>query len=513
MIYMDVTCNVIEDLLPLYADGICSEDTKTIIEHHIAVCPECREKLEAMTAKLEKNEKKAEINNPFKKVRNHYIRLVTVTLLVCAIIIVPLGAVFYLKTNEIYDNGYSWASMKMENKLRKIGRLFKKGEYRKALDCFEPYYTDDYTAEELSAFKDQYAEILESYFLNREINAILYEPDEGETEQGVIEIWCGYEDTLIMWFENLPDGTLRYHGFESSYQGVSGNYLPYICIPERAQIERDFDTITDTENHYVPLAYDIVTDNYVYSENRDSFARVAEVSRKMRELVKKYGYVDCEGGEVTFYYDYLYNHSKLVSEGYSHINYQTNNYYLQKVKLTMDNNGDNFTVEFDMPIKTEYMYSLYSSARNVVYSDNTPDDFKTMFEDIFVGFEELKPTLNDGKFYLNGNKESCYFTVSEGYLRLIADSKEQKRDLYNAQCEDDPTYANRVDFDKWSTQLEENWGYGAHYIVLKNFLGSYDIAWNLVYGSDNNLVGYLSARYINEDNFEYNGCRFTRIEE
>lgn len=510
---MGVTCNVIEDLLPIYADGICSEDTKTIIEHHIAVCPECREKLEAMTAKLEKNEKKAKIDNPFKKVRNHYIRLVAVTLLVCAIIIAPLSAVFYLKTNEIYDNGYSWASMKMENKLRKIGRLIKKGEYRKALDCFEPYYLDDYTAEEISAFKDQYAEILEHFFLNSEIQAILYEPDEGETEKGSIAMWCGGGDTLSMRFENLPDGTLRYDGFYSSYQGVSGNYLPYMCIPERAQIERDFDSITDTENYRVPLAYDILTDNYIYSEDRNSFAMVAEVSRKMRELVKKYGYVGCEGGEVTFCYDNLYEEYKLITEGYSHISYRTNNYYLQKVKLTMDNNGDNFTVEFDMPIRTEYMYSLYSSVRNIVYSDNTPEDFKTMFEDIFVGFEEPKPTVNDGKFYLNGNKESCYFTVSDERLRLIADSEEQKRELYNARCEDDPTFANKFDFDEWSTRLEEDWGYGVHYIVLKNFWGSYDIAWNVVYGSDNGVVGYLSARYINEDNFEYNGCRFTRVEE
>lgn len=510
---MDVTCNVIEDLLPLYADGICSEDTKTIIEHHIAVCPECREKLEAMTAKLETSDKKAKIDNPFKKVRNHYLRLVAVTLLVCAIIIVPMGTVFRLKTNEIYDNGYSWASMKMENKLRKIGRLIKKGEYRKALDCFEPYYTDDYTAEELSAFKDQYAEILEHYFLNSEIQTILYEPDEGETEKGGIAIWCGGGDTLSMWFENLPDGKLRYDGFYSSYQGVSGNFLPYMCIPERAQIERDFDTITDTESYRVPLAYDIFTDNYVYSEERDYTARISEDSRKMRELVKKYKYVGCEGGDVTFMNENLYNDRKLMSDGYNHYSLQTNNYYLQKTKLTMDNNGDNFTVEFDMPIRTEYMHSLYSSARNIVYSNNTPEDFKTMFEDIFVGVEEPKPTVNDGKFYLNGNKESCYFTVSDERLRLIADSEEQKRELYNAWCEDDPTFANKFDFDELSTRLEEDWGYGAHYIVLKNFWGSYDIACNVVYGSDNGVVGYLSARYINEDNFEYNGCRFTRIEE
>ena len=124
---MDVTCNVIEDLLPLYADGICSEDTKTIIEHHIAVCPECREKLEAMTAKLETSEKKAKVDNPFKKVRNHYLRLVTVTLLVCAIIIVPLGSVWYLSTNTYYGNGYTWSSLKMENRIRRIGNMLKRG--------------------------------------------------------------------------------------------------------------------------------------------------------------------------------------------------------------------------------------------------------------------------------------------------------------------------------------------------------------------------------------------------
>ncbi|MDE6709492.1 MAG: hypothetical protein K2J76_03270, partial [Oscillospiraceae bacterium] len=425
----------------------------------------------------------------------------------------PLGAVFYLKTIVFYDHGYSWASMKMESKLRKIGRLFKKGEYRKALDCFEPYYKDDYTDEELNAFKDKYAEILEDYFLNFEIQAILYEPDEGDTERGGIAIWDGDGYTLSMWFENLPDGKLRYDGFYSSYQDVSGNFLPYMYIPERAQIERDFDTITDTENHYVPLAFDILTDNYIYSEDRDSFALAEEVSRKMRELVKKYGYVGCEGGEVTFYYDNLYEDYKLMAEGYSHISHRTNNYYLQKVKLTMDNNGDNFTVEFDMPIRTEYMYSLYSSARNIVYSNNTPEDFKTMFEDIFVGFEEPKPTVNDGKFYLNGNNESCYFTVSEGYLRLIADSEEQKRELYNEQCEDDPTFADKNSFDKWCEELEEDWRYQKSYIVHRDLFGSYKIAWHLVYGSDHFLIGYLSARYIDEDNFEYNGCRFTRTEE
>lgn len=508
---MDVTCKIIEDMLPLYADGICSEDTKTIIEHHIAVCPECKKKLEAMTAKLEKNEKKAKAENPFKKVKNHYVRLVAVTLLVCAVVIVPFGTVFYLKTNEIYNNGYSWASMEMESKLRKIGRLFKKGEYRKALDEFEPYYTDDYTAEEISAFKDQYAAILEDYFLNSEIKAILYEPGEGETEEGVIQLWFGNEYSVSMRFKNLPDGRLRYNGFYSSHQEDRGNYLPCMCIPEKAEIERDFDTITDNENGRVPLAYNILTDNYVYSDKRNSWDKLNEDSRKMTELVKKYGYVGCEGGEITFKSEYLYNDYRLLTEGRLHYASQTNNYYLQKAKLTMDNNGDKFTVEFDMPIKTVYMYSHYSSVRNIVYSDNTPEDFKTMFEDIFVGLEEPKPILNDGNYYLNGNKESCYFTVSDGTLRFIVGSDEQMRELSNAQSEANPSFAKGFDFDKWVTSLENEWSYGASYKIITGFDGEYHVAWNISYYNEL-PSSYLSADYVDEDNFISNGCLYTRTE-
>ena len=47
-----ITCKIIEDLLPLYADEICSDDSRTIVEHHVAECNECREKLETMSIKL-----------------------------------------------------------------------------------------------------------------------------------------------------------------------------------------------------------------------------------------------------------------------------------------------------------------------------------------------------------------------------------------------------------------------------------------------------------------------------
>lgn len=38
-----ISCNVIIDLLPLYREGICSEDSKVFIEEHFRTCENCRQ--------------------------------------------------------------------------------------------------------------------------------------------------------------------------------------------------------------------------------------------------------------------------------------------------------------------------------------------------------------------------------------------------------------------------------------------------------------------------------------
>lgn len=39
-------CKIIEDLLPLYAEGLCSEESRAAVEEHIAGCDTCSEKLQ-----------------------------------------------------------------------------------------------------------------------------------------------------------------------------------------------------------------------------------------------------------------------------------------------------------------------------------------------------------------------------------------------------------------------------------------------------------------------------------
>ena len=49
---MKTDCNVIRDLLPLYADEVCSDESRALVDEHLAECPACTEEL----ARIRENE-------------------------------------------------------------------------------------------------------------------------------------------------------------------------------------------------------------------------------------------------------------------------------------------------------------------------------------------------------------------------------------------------------------------------------------------------------------------------
>lgn len=40
---MKYPCELIQDLIPLYIDGICSDESKKIVEEHLSLCKSCNE--------------------------------------------------------------------------------------------------------------------------------------------------------------------------------------------------------------------------------------------------------------------------------------------------------------------------------------------------------------------------------------------------------------------------------------------------------------------------------------
>lgn len=53
---MKITCDVIQDLMPSYVDGILSEDSQALVEEHMGTCQECRKMYEIMKAEQGKEQ-------------------------------------------------------------------------------------------------------------------------------------------------------------------------------------------------------------------------------------------------------------------------------------------------------------------------------------------------------------------------------------------------------------------------------------------------------------------------
>ena len=71
-------CNIIEDLLPEYADGMCQPETAEEIEKHLKECNSCLEKFERMQKDTMENELQnmegMEDIRPFQKISDVYKR-------------------------------------------------------------------------------------------------------------------------------------------------------------------------------------------------------------------------------------------------------------------------------------------------------------------------------------------------------------------------------------------------------------------------------------------------------
>jgi len=49
---MSKQCKIIEDLLPLYHDGVCSEESRQMVEEHLSQCEECRKLLNQIDGEI-----------------------------------------------------------------------------------------------------------------------------------------------------------------------------------------------------------------------------------------------------------------------------------------------------------------------------------------------------------------------------------------------------------------------------------------------------------------------------
>ena len=140
----NVPCSVIQDLLPLYCDGLCSEESKKLVQAHIAYCETCAEELCLMNAPMAAAEAEQEVqtaraaSRAWNKNRHRGLRtgILLTVLLALAAAAVLLG-LRYGKTYSPEDLDKIGKMLESEYKTAhiEIRGMVQKGDYLAVSGC------------------------------------------------------------------------------------------------------------------------------------------------------------------------------------------------------------------------------------------------------------------------------------------------------------------------------------------------------------------------------------------
>ena len=164
-------CEVVRDLLPMYIDDLCSEETCQEMKGHMEQCPECKRKLKEISipveAAIEQEEKKEVSIKPMKKVKNKLRRKNIAIGIITLVAILFIGGFSYLYYNQVNRKGISFEVVYEFLHFQYVGRRFAKGDIEPLLDNLAiPGEDNDFTYYAKNAYdnhKDAYIKDTKKY--------------------------------------------------------------------------------------------------------------------------------------------------------------------------------------------------------------------------------------------------------------------------------------------------------------------------------------------------------------
>jgi|GEM_PF-1362487 len=224
-------CEIAKDLLTLYAEQLCSEETAKELEQHMEECAACREQLAHYQRTLEqdknaKNEETAAENEnklrPMKKIRRKMRRRVLLSVVLGCILFVVLGGVGILSYGEMTNKCISFSGIADIARLKKVTKDLTKGETEALVDILA-YRVEDFYAikkqagfDDMEAFKEALGKNMDKayayYFEGRDIRVKFSDmelyPVEESINMGADETTAVNLATTLYYFDFYEDDTL-----------------------------------------------------------------------------------------------------------------------------------------------------------------------------------------------------------------------------------------------------------------------------------------------------------------
>ncbi len=102
-----MNCNIVKDLIPLYIDGCCSEESSKIVEEHIRDCNDCKKLLKDMKSPSD-IVTVSESPKKFSKLNDWKASVLQSILLFLSFALITLGVALEARTPSGIGNGF-WA--------------------------------------------------------------------------------------------------------------------------------------------------------------------------------------------------------------------------------------------------------------------------------------------------------------------------------------------------------------------------------------------------------------------
>lgn len=143
---MKISCNVIRDILPLYAENMVSEDTKNLVDEHICDCEPCKQELARIQKKSEMTLCTGDdaLRKVKKMIRVRRIRAVALAIL---IMLSAFVTVFILSRSSFYINEEDAIEKVYVNEEGSLVVKFKEGIYD-----FNFHWDDDQKVKHVHAY-------------------------------------------------------------------------------------------------------------------------------------------------------------------------------------------------------------------------------------------------------------------------------------------------------------------------------------------------------------------------
>lgn len=205
---MKLTCDIVQDLLPLYEDGVCSEGSRAAVEAHLKECAACRGE-QAAAGKLPERElvmdipvEEKKVIGSFKKVRRRWMLS-----LIAVLLVVP---VLWLSVNQARGAGVCFTNLDDIWTARRYVRALAEGDFEKTADMMDYAVLYEAVLDVQNIGADQFMENTERVQIGEQVwymDRVL--ADEIDREADAMDIWSDLILNKQNWGVMLPEEMVR----------------------------------------------------------------------------------------------------------------------------------------------------------------------------------------------------------------------------------------------------------------------------------------------------------------